>query len=100
MSQEKRIAENESFSRDLNKMKADWLSGGVLVAGFRCECWRIDCGARMQLSRREWEEVRSRAERFAVVPEHTATHLNRALKWWSRNTSTSGSSKSAARQEW
>ncbi len=75
MSREKRIAENESFSRDLNKMKADWLSGGVLVAGFRCECWRIDCGARMQLSRREWEEIRSRAERFAVVPEHTATDV-------------------------
>jgi hypothetical protein len=42
------------------------------VAGFRCECWQIDCGARLQLSGREWQEVRSRPERFAVAPGHLA----------------------------
>ena len=72
MSQEERIAENEAFSRDLNRSKDDWLRSGLQVAGFRCECWRIDCGVRMRLSRQEWREVRSRPERFAVAPGHTA----------------------------
>jgi hypothetical protein len=27
----------------------------------------------LRLSRREWQEVRSRAERFAIAPGHTAT---------------------------
>jgi hypothetical protein len=72
MSREERIAENEAFFRDLNERKADWLKDGLQAAGFRCECWRIDCGVRMYLSRREWEEVRSVAERFAIAPGHTA----------------------------
>jgi len=72
MSREERIAENEAFCRDLNERKADWLEGGLPVAGFRCECWRIDCGVRLGLSRQEWREVRSRPERFAVAPGHTA----------------------------
>jgi hypothetical protein len=75
MSQEVRIAENEALFRDLNERKADWLKGGLQTAGFRCECWRIDCGVRINLSGREWQEVRSRAERFAVAPGHTATDV-------------------------
>jgi hypothetical protein len=75
MSREERFAENEAFCRDLNERKAEWLRGGLQVAGFRCECWRIDCGVRIQLSGREWQEVRSRAERFAVAPGHIATDL-------------------------
>ena len=72
MSQEERIADNEAFCRDLNRSKDDWLRSGLQAAGFRCECWRIDCGVRLRLSRREWREVRSRPERFAVAPGHTA----------------------------
>jgi hypothetical protein len=72
MSREERIAENEAFCRDLNTSKEEWLRAGLQVAGFRCECWRLDCGVRLRLSRREWQEVRSRAERFAVAPGHTA----------------------------
>jgi hypothetical protein len=68
-----RIAENEAFCRDLNRSKDDWLRSGLQVAGFRCECWRIDCGERLRLSKREWQEVRSRGERFAVAPGHVAT---------------------------
>jgi hypothetical protein len=70
-----RIAENESFCRDLNKSKDGWLSSGVPVAGFRCECWRIECLERLRLSKPEWQEVRSRPERFAVAPGHVAAHV-------------------------
>ncbi len=75
MSQKERIAENEAFCRDLNRSKNDWLRSGVSVAGFRCECWRLDCTERIRLSRPEWEEVRSRPERFAVAPGHTANDI-------------------------
>ena len=80
MSREERIAENEAFCRDLNRSKDDWLRSGLQVAGFRCECWRIDCGVRMRLSRQEWREVRSRPNRFAVAPGHVATDLEAGVE--------------------
>ena len=75
MTHEERIAENEAFCRDLNRSKDDWLRSGLQVAGFRCECWRIECGERLRLSKSEWRDVRSRAERFAVAPGHVAAHV-------------------------
>jgi hypothetical protein len=75
MSRAERIAENEVLCRDLNRSKDDWLRSGLPVAGFRCECWRLDCTVRIQLSRPEWEEVRSRPEGFAVAPGHTANDV-------------------------
>ena len=80
MSQEERIAENEVLCRDLNRSKDEWLRAGLQAAGFRCECWRIDCGVRLQLSRREWREVRSRPERFAVAPGHTAIDVEPSVE--------------------
>jgi hypothetical protein len=75
MTKAERIAENEAFCRELNRSKDDWLRSGLQVAGFRCECWRIECGERLRLSKKEWQEVRSRPERFAVAPGHVATHV-------------------------
>jgi hypothetical protein len=72
VTQEERIARNEAWCRDLNKRKAEWMRTGQTAASFRCECWRLDCGARIPLSGREWEAVRSQSNRFAVAPEHIA----------------------------
>ena len=72
MSHEERIAQNEAWSRNLNQRKAEWMKNGHPTAGFRCECWRMDCDVRIPLSGREWQEVRSRPNRFAVAPGHTA----------------------------
>src|SRR5215207_6394275 len=80
MTQEERIAENEVFCRDLNRSKDDWLRSGLQVAGFRCECSRIECSERIRLSRREWQEVRSRPERFVVAPGHTANDVDPGLE--------------------
>ena len=74
-SQEERIAYNEAWFRDLNKRKAEWMKSGAPAAGFRCECWRMDCEARIQLSGSEWEVTRSQPNRFAVAPGHVATEL-------------------------
>ncbi len=75
MSQEERIAYNESWCRHLNERKAKWMESGQPVAGFRCECWRADCTERVRLSGREWREVRSRGNRFAVAPGHIASDV-------------------------
>jgi hypothetical protein len=72
-SREERIAYNEAWCRNLNERKAEWMKGGHLAAGFRCECWQVECDERIRLSGTEWREVRSRANRFAVVPGHIAS---------------------------
>ena len=72
VTQEERIARNEDWCRDLNKRKVEWMRNGQAAAGFRCECWRLDCGARIPLSGGEWKEVRSQSNRFAVAPGHIA----------------------------
>jgi hypothetical protein len=77
---EERVAYNEAWFRALNERKAQWLKRGQATAGFRCECWRIDCNARIPLSESEWREVRSRANRFAVVPDHTGGDVERVVK--------------------
>jgi hypothetical protein len=68
-SREKRIAFNEAKCRDFNK--AQWMKG-YSAGGFRCECWQLDCTARFPLSGREWHQVRSWPNRFAVAPGHLA----------------------------
>lgn len=83
-SREKRIAYNEAKRRDLNR--AQWMKGGHPAAGFLCECWRLDCATRFPLSREEWQEVRSRPNRFAVAPGHLAPDVEvvvtRYQRYW------------------
>jgi hypothetical protein len=80
MSHEERIAQNEDWFRDLNKRKAEWMESGHSAAGFRCECWQMDCAERIPLSGREWQEVRSRSNRFAVAPGHIAANAEVLVK--------------------
>jgi hypothetical protein len=79
-SREERIAYNEAWCRELNERKARWMRSGLPTAGFRCECWEMDCGSRFQLSEREWEETRSQPNRFAVAPGHIARDLEAVVK--------------------
>ena len=79
-SREERIAYNEAWCRALNERKAEWMESGLSTAGFRCECWQMDCGFRFQLSADEWKEARSRSNRFAVAPGHVATDLETVVE--------------------
>ena len=79
-SREKRIAYNEDWCRDLNERKAEWMKSGDPVAGFRCECWHPNCTERIPLSGTEWQEVRSRPNRFAVAPGHVAADVETLVK--------------------
>ena len=79
-SREERIAYNEAWCRDLNERKAEWMKGGQLAAGFRCECWQVECDERIRLSGTEWQEVRSQPNRFAVAPGHIAGEHETVVK--------------------
>ena len=63
-----------------NEQKARWIERGQLAAGFRCECWNLGCGDRLNLSGRHWEEARSRANRFVVAPGHVVTEFEAVVK--------------------
>jgi hypothetical protein len=71
-SREQRIAFNEAWYRELNERKALSMRSGLPTAGFRCECGVLNCGSWLSLSQSEWEEARSRSNRFAVAPGHVA----------------------------
>jgi len=43
------MAQNEAWFRDLNQRKAEWMESGDSAAGFRCECWQMDCTERIPL---------------------------------------------------
>lgn len=79
-SRAERIAYNEAWCRDLNRRKVEWMEGGHPTAGFRCECGQVDCGSRFPLSFGEWNEIRSRPNRFAVAPGHVAPDLELVVK--------------------
>jgi hypothetical protein len=83
-SREERIAYNEAWCRDVNQRRARWTESGDPAAGFRCECWQVDCGERILLSAGEWEEVRSRPNRFAVAPGHVADDIEVVVKEYPR----------------
>jgi hypothetical protein len=77
---EARIAYNECWFRDLNRRKAEWMSSGLTASGFRCECGSEDCGVRLPLSKREWDEVRAEPNRFAVAPGHVTYEVEKVVK--------------------
>jgi hypothetical protein len=79
-SREDRIAHNEDWCRDLNEAKAEWMQGGHLAAGFRCECWLEECHERIRLSGSEWQQTRSRPNRFAVAPGHVAPEAEMVIE--------------------
>jgi hypothetical protein len=79
-SQVERVAYNEAWSRRLNERKAEWVEDGFVAAGFRCECWQADCGARLRLSGSEWRKVRSLPNRFAVAPGHVSADIETVIE--------------------
>ena len=77
---EERIARNEDWCRSLNQRHAQVIGGLDPMAGFRCECWREDCTARIPLRREEWTMVRAQPNRFAVAPGHVAEKFEAVIK--------------------
>ena len=64
-----RIAMNEAVFRKVNEgMEAGQEPSGLL--SFVCECGRLPCNQLIQLTRAEYESVRSNPRTFAIVDGH------------------------------
>jgi hypothetical protein len=66
---ETRMAANEAFFRNVNeRLERQTPDSEVLVV--LCECADEDCAQRLQVTRREYEDVRSEATQFLVAHGH------------------------------
>jgi len=68
---ERRAARNEAEFRRINDSLAAGLrDAGTHKAGFVCECSATDCRRLVDLTMREYREVREDPMRFVLVPGH------------------------------
>lgn len=78
----KRICQNEVLFREINERLRELGEGFSLVtevADFVCECGEVSCTDRIQLSLGEYEQVRSDAKWFAIVPGHEKLEFERIV---------------------
>lgn len=82
-----RRAQNEVVFREVNE-RIDELEAGLgdfakedsrLIA-FVCECPNQDCGESLEVTRRQYEAVRSDPRRFLVLPEHEDADVARVVE--------------------
>ena len=69
---QRRAAANEATIRDVNEgiERGQWPGEEDTPVGFRCECARLGCNQLVELTVREYEEIRSNPRRFVVIPGH------------------------------
>ena len=67
-----RVAANEAVFREINEgiERGQWPGEEDSPISFRCECARLGCNELIELSVREYEQVRSNPRRFIVLPGH------------------------------
>jgi hypothetical protein len=74
---QQRAAANEATIREVNEgiERGQWPGDEDTPVGFRCECARLGCNRLVELTVREYEEVRSHPRRFVVLPGHELTEV-------------------------
>jgi hypothetical protein len=84
-----RRAKNEALFRNLNerlKELDDRLDTSVIGAPagdreeFFCECGQLDCMARFEMTREQYEAVRAHSERFMVLEGHVDPTIERVVE--------------------
>jgi hypothetical protein len=74
-----RVAMNEATFRKVNEgMEAGQDSSDLLT--FVCECGRLGCNRLIQLTRAEYEAVRSNPRRFAILDGHEILEVERVVE--------------------
>ena len=69
---DEQIALNESTFRDVNEAIEAGRREREGLVPFVCECGKLGCTAVVELTLREYEDVRADSRRFLVVPGHEA----------------------------
>ena len=67
--QRARSAKTQSLFREVNE-RIEELHPPSSFIEFLCECWRRDCTEYVPLTTEEYEDVRSNADHFFVLPGH------------------------------
>ena len=69
---QRRAACNEATIREVNEgiERGQWPGDEDTPVGFRCECARLGCNQLVELTVREYKQIRSHPRRFVVVPGH------------------------------
>jgi hypothetical protein len=84
VSRDARCAKNETLFRTLNERlkelddRLDTAAIGAPVGDreeFFCECGQLDCMARIEMTRAQYEAVRAHPERFVVLPRHVSPDI-------------------------
>ena len=79
-------ARNEALFREVNErievLSTDLADESEQEASFEvlCECGRDDCTVLIEMTRAEYESVRSDPRRFIVVPGHEHTDIERVVE--------------------
>jgi hypothetical protein len=62
----------EATIRDVNEgiERGQWPGDEDAPIGFRCECGRVGCNRLVELTVRQYEQIRSHPGRFVVLPGH------------------------------
>jgi hypothetical protein len=78
---ERRLARNETLFRETNEAieRGQWPNDPVKLVRFRCECSRLDCGAAVEVTLADYEQVRSSPRRFLVVPGHETPEIETVI---------------------
>ena len=80
---QRRAAENQSLFRQVNERirELNEVFDALLPYGdWACECDRLDCIGRIQLTLEEYEDIRSGPNRFAVLPGHDDPPVERVVE--------------------
>ena len=95
MGRDEQKAQNEALFRNLNerlKEIDDGLDTGVVGAAvidreeFFCECGALDCMARLEMTREEYEAIRAHSARFLVVQDHVDESIETVVETYARYT--------------
>ena len=79
---QRRAAANEATIRDVNEgiERGQWPGEEDSPVGFRCECAQLGCNQLIELTVREYEEVRANPRRFVVVPGHESPDVETVVE--------------------
>jgi hypothetical protein len=79
---QRRAGANEATIRDVNEgiERGQWPGEEDTRVGFRCECARLGCNQLVELSVREYEEIRAHPRRFVVVLGHQSPDFETVIE--------------------
>jgi hypothetical protein len=79
---QRRAGANEATIRDVNEgiERGQWPGEEDTPVGFRCECAHLGCNQLIELSVREYEEIRAHPRRFVVVSGHESPDVEKVIE--------------------